>query len=72
VAERVVVDQKEKVGLISSDSATDFIHVYSDDEAGQAVLGLGFSSVEAAKALASVDKGLSSEEKVRQALKVKN
>ncbi|HEX5456153.1 MAG TPA: Holliday junction branch migration protein RuvA [Candidatus Saccharimonadales bacterium] len=72
VAERVVVDLKDKVGLLSSDSATDFLHVSSDDEAVQALIGLGFSSIEAAKALAGVDKGLPAEEKVRQALKVRN
>lgn len=72
VAERVVVDLKDKVGLISSDSATDFLQVSSDDEAVQALLGLGFSSAEAGKALSGIDKSLSVEEKIRQALKVRS
>lgn len=72
VAERVVVDLKDKVGLISSDSATDFLQISSEDEAAQALMGLGFSSVEASKALSGIDKKLSVEEKVRQALKVRS
>ena len=44
LAERVVVDLKDKVGLLSPDSATDFLHVSSEDEAAQALVGLGFSS----------------------------
>lgn len=72
VAERVVVDLKDKVGLISSDSATDFLQVSSADEASQALVGLGFSSAEAARALSGIDKNLPIEEKVKQALKVKN
>lgn len=71
VAERVVVDLKDKVGLISSDSATDFLQLSSNDEAAQALIGLGFSSVEAGKALSGIDKKLTVEEKVRQALKAR-
>lgn len=72
VAERVVVDLKDKVGLLSSESATDFLQLSSDDEAAQALIGLGFSSAEAAKALSGVDKKLTVEEKVKQALKVRS
>ncbi len=72
VAERVVVDLKDKVGLLSSESATDFLQISSEDEAAQALVGLGFSSVEAARALSGIDKKLSVEEKVKQALKAKN
>ncbi|HYF96989.1 MAG TPA: Holliday junction branch migration protein RuvA [Patescibacteria group bacterium] len=71
VAERVVVDLKDKVGLMASDSATDFLQGAYDDEAAQALIGLGFSSAEAAKALAGIDKNLPVEAKVKQALKVK-
>ena len=69
VAERVVVDLKDKVGLLSSDSAIDFLQGSADDEALQALVGLGFTNNEAAKALSGIDKNLSVEEKVKQALK---
>jgi Holliday junction DNA helicase RuvA len=72
VAERVVVDLKDKVGLLSSESATDFLQLSTDDEAAQALMGLGFSSVEASKALSGIDKKLPVEEKVKQALKGRN
>lgn len=74
VAERVVVDLKDKIGLFSSDNATAFLREGSEagDEAMQALVGLGFSSVDAAKALHSVDKKLSTEERVKAALKGKN
>ncbi|HET7673353.1 MAG TPA: Holliday junction branch migration protein RuvA [Candidatus Saccharimonadales bacterium] len=69
VAERVVVDLKDKVGLLSSESATDFLQVSSDDEAVQALINLGFSSAEAARALSGIDRKLPVEEKIKQALK---
>jgi Holliday junction DNA helicase RuvA len=72
VAERVVVDLKDKVGLLSSGSATDFLQLSSDDEAAQALMGLGFNSAEAARALSGIDKNLSVEKKVKQALRGKN
>jgi Holliday junction DNA helicase RuvA len=71
LAERVVVDLKDKVGLLSPDSATDFLQGAADDEALQALVGLGFDSSEAARALSGVDKNLPVEEKVKQALKGK-
>jgi Holliday junction DNA helicase RuvA len=69
LAERVIVDLKDKVGLHSSDSATDFLQGSYDDEAFQALIGLGFDNSEAARALSAVDKSLPVEEKVKQALK---
>jgi len=74
VAERVVVDLKDKIGLFSSDDATAFLQegTGASDEAMQALVELGFSSVDAAKALHSVDKKLSTEERVKAALKGKN
>lgn len=74
VAERVVVDLKDKIGLFSSDDATAFLQEGTEtgDEAMQALVGLGFSSVDAAKALHNVDKKLSTEERVKAALKGKN
>lgn len=71
VAERVVVDLKDKVGLISSESATDFLQMDSEDDATQALIGLGFSSIEANKALSGIDKTLPVEEKIKLALRKK-
>jgi holliday junction DNA helicase RuvA len=71
LAERVVVDLKDKVGLLSSESATDFLQGAEDDDAMQALKGLGFDSSEAARALSGIDKDLPAEEKVKQALRRK-
>lgn len=69
LAERVIVDLKDKVGLLSSNSATDFLKGSYGDEAMQALVGLGFDNSEAARALSGIDKNLPVEEKVKQALK---
>jgi Holliday junction DNA helicase RuvA len=69
VAERVVVDLKDKVGLLSSEGATDFLQGSLEDEAMQALVGLGFDSSEAARALSGIDKSLPVEEKVKLALR---
>ena len=73
VAERVVVDLKDKVGLAASADATDFLTASDnpDDEALQGLIGLGYSVQDASKALSSVDPKLSSEERIKQALKLK-
>ena len=72
VAERVVVDLKNKVGLSTSDDATAFLQEASladSDEALQALVGLGYSREDAASVLAKIDPSLSVEERVKQALK---
>lgn len=70
VAERVVVDLKDKVGLVSSDGATDFLQGPAmQDEAVQALIALGFSAQDAALALQKVDGKLPTEERVKKALK---
>ncbi len=74
VAERVVVDLKDKVGLISSTSATAFLNQPSYtklDDAHEALLALGYSLQDAVQALESVDSSLPLDEKIRQALKVR-
>ena len=74
VAERVVVDLKDKVGLISSTSATAVLNQPSYtklDDAHEALLALGYSLQDAAQALESVDSSLPLDEKIRQALKVR-
>lgn len=72
VAERVVVDLKNKVGLIASQDATAFLHtagISENDEALQALIGLGYSKDDASAVLAKIDSSLPVEERVKQALK---
>lgn len=71
VAERIVVDLKDKVGVVGSDQATDFLKHNKSDEAHQALAALGFSESEASQALSGIDKKLPVEEKVKLALKYK-
>ncbi len=70
VAERVVVDLKDKVGLASTDlEATGiFVSENTQDEAVQALIALGYSSSDAARALANVDTSLPLDERVKLAL----
>lgn len=71
VAERVVVDLKDKVGLPST--AADMLlsrpGMHSQDEAVQALVALGYSNDDAARALATIPEGSSTEERVKQALR---
>ena len=75
-AERVIVDLRDKVGLPSHVGATE-IFIPSKtakpekDEALDALIALGFSLKEATEALENVDKTLSTEERIRAALKQK-
>ena len=72
VAERVVVDLKDKVGLVASDDATGFLAVPSgnpNDEALQGLISLGYSVQDAAEALKGIDESLSTEERIKEALK---
>ncbi len=71
VAERVVVELKDKVGLSSTDlSATGILTAAnSADEATQALIALGYSPADATRALSNVATDLPIDEKVKQALK---
>lgn len=72
VAERVVVDLKDKVGLAASESATDFLTMPAsgaNDEAMQGLVALGYTVADAAEALKSVDKELPPEDRIKAALK---
>lgn len=71
VAERVVVDLKDKVGLATSDQATDFLTTVANpaDEALQGLVALGYSVNDAAEALKNVDIKLPAEDRIKQALK---
>jgi Holliday junction DNA helicase RuvA len=73
VAERVVVELKDKVGLVGVDlestgmlQATDTL---MKDEAVEALVALGYSPADAAAALQKVDSELSTEERIKLALK---
>lgn len=71
-AEQVVVELRDKVGALASGSAENIIGrpgVNEQDEASQALISLGYSPQDAATALAKVDKSLSTEERVKLALK---
>jgi Holliday junction DNA helicase RuvA len=73
VAERIVVDLKDKVGLAGVDLSTTGL-LQSDtmlrsDEAVEALVTLGYSPQDAAAALARIPAGLPTEERIKQALK---
>lgn len=73
VAERVVVDLKDKVGLIGVElSSTGLLQsdtLLKQDEAVEALVALGYTSADAAAALASVPSDLPTEERIKKALK---
>jgi Holliday junction DNA helicase RuvA len=75
VAERIVVELKDKVGLVGVDlGEAGFLHsehALSQDEAAEALITLGYSPQDAAKALNGVDKDLPTEERIKHALKQK-
>jgi len=72
-AERVIVDLRDKVGLPSHVGATEILKPSSEpvenDEALDALIALGFPLKEATAALEKVDKSLSTEERIKLALK---
>lgn len=73
VAERVVVELKDKVGLEGVDLASTGMlqgeNLLMKDEAVEALVSLGYSPQDAAKALAGIDAALPAEERIKQALK---
>lgn len=73
VAERVVVDLKDKVGLIGVDLASSGLlqgdNALMEDEAIEALVALGYTASDASRALHAIDKKLPTEDRVKQALK---
>lgn len=71
VAERVVVDLKDKVGLVAGDidSMLAGSAQANHDEAVQALLALGYTQADALQALHKVDSSLPVEDRIKQALK---
>lgn len=71
-AEQIVVELRDKVGLISTNSAEDIVTrggVDQQDEATMALMSLGYSEVDAMVALKHIDVNLTSEERIKLALK---
>jgi Holliday junction DNA helicase RuvA len=74
VAERVVIDLKDKVGLVSSVDEKSLLSsedILMQDEAVQALVALGYDLGDAAKAVDKIDKNLDVQERIRLALKSK-
>ena len=75
VAERIVVELKDKVGLEGVDLATTGMLQSAanivKDEAAEALVALGYSPQDAAAALTDVPADLPTEERIKQALKHK-
>lgn len=75
VAERIVVELKDKVGLEGVDlAATGMLQATAHiikDEAAEALVALGYSPQDAAAALADIDPALPVEERIKRALKQK-
>lgn len=71
-AEQMVVELRDKVGQIVGGMAEDIVGrsgINQNDEAAQALVALGYSEADAMVALAKVDKSLTVEDRVKQALK---
>lgn len=73
VAERVVVELKDKVGLTGVDlESTGLLQgeaALLSDEAVEALVALGYSPADASQALKDIDPALPTEERIKQALK---
>ncbi len=72
VAERILIELKDKVGLISSLDETSLLvgdDAAQQDEAVQALVVLGYNVADAVMALKNVDKSLSTKERLTLALK---
>jgi len=73
-AEQMVVELRDKVGLAAGSEAEGIVSrgaVDTADEAVQALLALGYSDTDAARALNGIDHALPTEERIKLALKSK-
>lgn len=71
-AEQIIVELRDKVGLVSSIEAEGVVSrsaLDQNDEAVQALVALGYSEYDAQKALSNTEADLSVEERIKQALK---
>ena len=71
-AEQVIVELRDKVGLNSSAQAEDIIYHASleGDDAGLALVALGYSKEDAYQRLSKIDKTLPTDQRIKLALKV--
>ena len=73
LAERVIVELKDKVGLIGVDLETTGLlqaeETLMKDEAVEALVALGYTAADAAKALQNIDTKLPAPERIKLALK---
>lgn len=70
VAERIIIDLKDKVNLALSNKSNSIINnFYQDDDAVRGLMAMGYNKKEASDLLSSVDKNLSSLDKIKQALR---
>ena len=73
VAERIVVELKDKVGLagvnLDSTGLLQSEETLLQDEAVEALVALGYTPADARQALSGVDEGLSTADRIKQALK---
>lgn len=69
IAERVVVDLSDKVGLAVQITRSASLSVQTNDEALEALMALGYNLADGLKALESVPGDLPTSERVRQALR---
>lgn len=70
VAERIVVDLKDKVGVVGMSAG--LVRTSEQDDAVQGLVALGFSLQDAQNALADIDVRLPTEDRIKQALKGKS
>lgn len=71
-AEQIVVELRDKLGLIATELAEDIVSrsgMNLNDEAAQALIALGYSEADAMLALKNIDINLSTEERIKQALR---
>lgn len=71
-AEQIVVELRDKVGLVAGDSAEGIVTrpgINTQDEAVEALMSLGYSPQDATMALKDIDPELPAEERIKLALK---
>ncbi|MCA9333023.1 Holliday junction branch migration protein RuvA [Candidatus Saccharibacteria bacterium] len=71
-AEQIIVELRDKVGSIVTEGAEGIVNrsgIGIQDEAAEALIALGFSAQDAAIALEKIDDNLSTEDRIKQALK---
>ncbi len=71
-AEQIVVELRDKVGAPVGDAAESLVSrggINQNDEALQALVSLGYSEADAQSALQNIDKSLTVEDRIKQALK---